>query len=289
MKWSDISEWIHLVLEYEIFSLGKFSFTVWKLALLAIIFGITWFIVRVIRFVMRKRMSQMEMDSGTASAFIQLVKYFLYSLGVIIAMESIGIKINILLASSAALLVGIGFGLQQIFYDLVSGILLLFEGTIRVDDVVEINQDLIGRVKKIGLRTSKIETRDDTYVIVPNSKFISGDVVNWSHIRTSTRFRITVGVAYGSDVEKVRISLLDAAKDQKEVSRMKKPFVRFDDFGDSALIFHLFFWTDETFGVENLKSDIRFRIDQLFRENGIVIPFPQRDLHLKSGSFSKSE
>lgn len=271
------------ILDTELFTFHDVRFTIWNLMWVIFAWVITWSVVRVIRLVLTRKVISRDMDKGSVSALIQLIKYFAYTIAIAILLNSIGVKTTALIASSTALLLGIGLGLQQVFYDFISGIILLFEGTIRVGDVVEIKHEYVGKVMHIGLRTSKIQTRDDTYVIVPNSKFISGDVVNWSHVTTSTRFKVTVGVAYGSDVQLVKNLLLKAADHNNHVETSPTPFVRFDDFGDSALIFELFFWTNETFAVENLKSDLRFKIDDLFRENEVTIPFPQRDLHLKSG------
>jgi small-conductance mechanosensitive channel len=149
-----------------------------------------------------------------------------------------------------------------------------------VGDVVELEGD-VGIVKEIGFRTTKIENRDNIILIIPNSKFIGENVINWSHIEQKTRFSVDVGVAYGSDVELVKKVLLECARDHQEVTEYPKPFVRFDDFGNSSLDFQLFFWTDNAFRVENIKSDLRFAIDKKFRENKITIPFPQRDVHIK--------
>ena len=149
-------------------------------------------------------------------------------------------------------------------------------------DIVEIQENIVGRVIEIGLRTSKIETRDNIIMVVPNSKFVTDIVINWSHIEKKTRFHVDVGVAYGSDVEKVTKALLKCAEDQKNISPSPKPFVRFNDFGNSSLDFQLFFWTTDTFNVESIKSEIRYKIDAAFRKNDIQIPFPQRDIHIKS-------
>lgn len=278
---NEASKAIDGILNTEIFTLHGASFTYWNLLWLVVTLIITWALVRLVKLALTRKVIARDMDKGNVAALVKLIQYFAYTIAVVILLESIGVKMSVLLASSAALLVGIGLGLQQLFYDVVSGILLLFEGTIRVGDIVEVKHELVGRVMDIGLRTSKIETRENTYVIVPNSKFISGDVVNWSHITTSTRFQVTVGVAYGSDVSLVKKCLLQAASEEKGIETKPVPFVRFKDFGESALIFEVFFWTKETFTVENMKSDLRFKIDQLFRENNIQIPFPQRDLHIR--------
>lgn len=278
---NEASKVIDELLSAEIFTLHGTSFTYWNLLWLSLTLFVTWLVLRLVKLFFKRQVVTRGMDRGNVAAILKLIQYFAYTIAVVILLENIGVNMTVLLTGSAALLIGVGLGLQQLFYDIVSGILLLFEGTIRVGDIVEVKQQIVGRVMDIGLRTSKIETRENTYVIVPNSKFISGDVVNWSHITTSTRFSVAVGVAYGSDVQLVKKCLLQAASEEKGVEELPAPFVRFDDFGDSALIFDVYFWTTDTFLVENMKSDMRFKIDHLFRENNIQIPFPQRDLHIK--------
>ena len=150
--------------------------------------------------------------------------------------------------------------------------------------MVELDDGEIGKVKEITFRTTKIETRDNIILIVPNSKFLDSNVINWSHIQKRTRFYVQVGVAYGSDVELVEKVLLESTNNHKDISKTPKPFVRFYDFGSSSLDFQVYFWTDKSFEVENIKSDLRFEIDKQFRKNKIQIPFPQRDVHIKSNS-----
>jgi small-conductance mechanosensitive channel len=180
------------------------------------------------------------------------------------------------------LLVGLGLGLQQIFQDFISGITLIIEGTLKVGDIVEMIDEEVGRVKEISMRTSKIETRDNIILIVPNSKLINDVVINWSHIEKKTRFNVDVGVAYGSDVNLVKEILLACAGNHNQIFSSPEPRVRFTDFGNSSLDFQLLFYTNETFRVEDIKSDLRFQIDEAFRKNKVRIPFPQRDVHLIS-------
>jgi small-conductance mechanosensitive channel len=180
-----------------------------------------------------------------------------------------------------ALLVGVGIGLQQTFNDFFSGILLLFERSIEIGDWVEID-GLVGKVMRIGLRTSIVQTRDNRSVIVPNSKLVVNNVTSWSHGDDVARFDVAVGVAYGSDTELVKNLLLRAAAEQPKVMENPAPFVRMVQFGNSSLDFEIHFWTDEFMFIEDLKSDIRFSIDRLFRENKVVIPFPQSDIWIKS-------
>ena len=176
---------------------------------------------------------------------------------------------------------GVGLGLQQTFNDLTSGIILLFERSIEVGTVVDLG-GTIGIVRKIGLRTSQVETRDNIIIIVPNSKLIVDQVVNWSHFDDKARFNVLVGVAYGSDTEKVKDLLLQVAKENAFVLDHPSPSVFFEGFGDSSLNFKLHFWSRNFMFIERVKSDIRFEIDRVFRVNEVTIPFPQRDLWFKN-------
>ena len=266
-------------LEFELISTAKFKLTIYHLLIALLIVIVTRIILLIIRRIFKRQEKRNRVDLGTSSSIYQLIKYILWVLAIAFAFDTIGIKITFLLASSAALMVGLGLGLQKIFQDFVSGISLLIEGTLKVNDIVEIVEGEVGRVKEINLRTSKLETRDNIILIVPNSKLINDVVINWSHIEKKTRFSVKVGVAYGSDVPLVKSVLLECASEHEFVFTNPAPFVRFLDFGNSSLDFELFFWTTETFRVEDIKSNIRFKIDEAFRKNKIRIPFPQRDVH----------
>jgi len=176
-------------------------------------------------------------------------------------------------------LVGVGIGMQNIFNDVISGFFLLFEQNLKINDVVEVD-GVVGTVKDIGMRTSRILTRDNIEMIVPNSKFISEKVVNWSYNDAKTRFFIKIGVAYGSDINLVKNILLEIAAKHTEILKEPLPRVFFRDFGDSSLNFELAFWTANSLENEVIKSDLRFELNQRFIENNIQIPFPQRDIHL---------
>lgn len=197
--------------------------------------------------------------------------------------ESLGFQINVLLAGSAALLVGIGFGLQPIFADLVSGLFLLFEGTVKIGDVIEAD-GVVGKIHQINLRSTEVRTRDNMIIIVPNSKFVVEKVVNWSHNAESVRFYVDIGVAYGSDVEMVMRVLKEEMDRNSGIERTPGSFVRFTSFGDSSLDFQLIFWTNDPFNVENLKSDLRRAIHARLKAEKIEIPFPQRDIHIRTNS-----
>ncbi|MCB0518589.1 MAG: mechanosensitive ion channel [Saprospiraceae bacterium] len=226
-------------------------------------------------------------DEGRRVAVRQFLIYIVYIAAVFMILQILGIS-SMLLASSAALLVGIGLGLQEMFKDLTSGIIILIEGTIKVGDVVEVD-GLVAFVRKIGLRISVVETRDRVTILIPNSKLVVDKVINWSHLDTATRFIIKVGVAYGSDLELVVKLLLQAAKEHPKVLTTPSPSVQFRNFGDSSLDFELLFFSDDFIRIEFVKSEIRMTIDRLFRQNSVQIPFPQRDLWLKNPEALKME
>jgi small-conductance mechanosensitive channel len=221
-----------------------------------------------------------SIDIGTQYAVNQLVTYVIFVLAFFFSIESLGMNFTVLWGSAAALLVGVGLGLQQTFNDLTSGIILLFDRSIEVGNVVDL-KGTVGIVRKIGLRTSQVETRDNIIIIVPNSKLIVDEVVNWSHFDDKARFKVTVGVAYGSDTELVKELMLSVARDNVFVLEHPSPSVFFAGFGDSSLDFELYFWSRNFMFIERVKSDIRFEIDRKFRENNVTIPFPQRDLWIK--------
>lgn len=221
-----------------------------------------------------------RLDPGREYATRMLFKYFLYTLSLFLAIQALGVSVNMLWAGAAALFVGLGFGLQQIFNDIVSGLILLVEGTVEVNDVVIVD-GIVGVVVRIGLRTSEVETIEKVVIIIPNSKLVSNQVVNWSHNNSCTRFQVELRVAYGSDVQLVERVLLEAADAHPQVRKDPPPRVGLRNFGESGLEFSLYYFSEEFLGNEFVKSDLRFTIERLFREHGVQIPFPQRDLWLR--------
>lgn len=272
------------ILEYKLLDFAKYELTTSNVLAVVFIILVTQLVLFFIKklILSKKAIVNTKMDSGRRRSVFQILKYFIWVVSIGLCLEAIGIQMNVLLAGSAALLVGIGLGLQQIFNDFVSGILLLFEGTIEVGDVVEVD-GIVGRVVNIKLRTSEIISRDDINIIIPNHKMVSENVINWSHSGEKTRFYVQVGVAYGTDTDKVITISREVLINHPMVCQEPKPFIRFNDFGDSALIFQLIFWSEDIFRIEIIKSDIRIELDKAFRQNGISIPFPQRDLHLRTG------
>lgn len=255
-------------------------------AILIILFTrlVLWILTEIVLYPYYK---QKEINVGSQYAINRLLTYFVLVIAVIGTLQYVGINLTVLLGGAAALLVGIGLGLQQTFNDLICGIILLFERTVEVGDIVDMS-GLVGTVKKIGLRTSLVETREQVSVIVPNSRLVAENVINWSHFDSKARFKVGVGVAYGSDTALVKEILLAAAEKHNRIVRRPKPFVRFVNFGDSSLDFEILFWTRDLIGIEDVKSDLRFEIDTRFREADISIPFPQRDLWIKQ-DFTKEK
>ena len=207
------------------------------------------------------------------------VRYLIYVVVILLTMGAAGIDITLLITASAALFVGIGLALQQLIQDVIAGILILVDKSLRVGDIVELD-GRIGKVFEIKLRSTRALTRDDKVLIIPNHKFISDVIYNYTQNHRMTREAVKVGVAYGSDVQLVSSLLLQAVQDQRGVLKNPRPFVLFDDFGDSALLFSVHFFVNDVFSDPRVKSTIRYKIDALFREHGVTIPFPQRDVHL---------
>jgi small-conductance mechanosensitive channel len=220
-------------------------------------------------------------DQGSQFAFNQLLKYFIYFIAVFMALSQLGINMTLIWTGAAALLVGVGLGLQQTFNDFISGIVLLFERSTSVGDILEFGGN-VGIVREIGLRASVIETRQNISMVVPNSKLVNDNVINWSHFSNRVRFDVSVGVAYGSDTERVKEIMVQVVKEHKDVLKYPTPFVRFMDFGDSSLNFTVYFFSRNFMFIEDVKSDIRFKIDAQFRASGVTIPFPQRDVWFKN-------
>lgn len=275
---------IRQILEYNILELDKLNIQVFQLVVVLILYLATKLSLYIIkRILYRRAQSQNDMlDQGKYHSIYLLVKYFIWIISISFMLKALGVDVSILLASSAALFVGLGLGLQQTFNDVVSGIIILFERTIKVNDVVDID-GLVGRVIQINLRTTTITTPDDIVILVPNRRFINENVINWSHSREATRFDVNVGVAYGTDTDKVKRILYKVAEGHPSILCDKEHdiIIRFTDFADSSLNFQVKFWTADTFTINAIRSDLRFEINRRFNQEGIEIPFPQRVVHMR--------
>ena len=275
----DLWEGIREVLNYGL-HLGEgeksIHITVGLLLALALALIAAHVVMRSLRSFMTRKMS--GEDKLKFFSIFKYIKYLIYVGVVLVTMSAAGIDITILITASAALFVGIGLALQELVQDIIAGILILVDKSLRVGDIVEV-EGKVGKIFEIKLRTTRALTRDDKVLVIPNHKFISDVIYNYTQNHRTTREKVRVGVAYGSDVELVTKLLLQAAGEQKGVLKNPAPFVNFEDFGDSALIFGLNFFISDAFTDPRTKSDIRYRIDALFREHKVTIPFPQRDVH----------
>jgi len=268
---------INDILNYTFNLSDKIHISILDILILIIVFFATSFILKISRKIVNKRLE--DQDKDKFKVLFSFLKYFIYILVTIIALDSLGIKISVLLAGSAALLVGLGLGLQTLFQDIISGIFMLLDKTIHINDVIEVDKK-IGKVFEINLRTTRAMTIDDKVVIIPNHIFLTNTLYNWTQNGKLIIESIDIGVAYGSNLDKVKNLLLEAGKEHPKVLNSKNLDVLFMDFGNNSLQFRLRFSTTNSFMLPKIKSDLRFAIDKKFRKNNIQIPFPQRDIHI---------
>ena len=275
------------IIEIEFFQLGKYSLTVGILATVLIIIIFTKLALWILRKILFRNKNIKKYEEGNLHSLFQIIKYVVWIITILIILDTLGLKLNILFAGSAALLVGIGLGLQSTFNDFISGIILLFEGSIKVGDILEIDNDVV-KIKKISMRTSVAINRDDIITILPNSLITTNKVINWSHQTKKTRFRINIGVAYGSDVDLVVSILKESAAEYLNDKNASTINVKFLDFGSSSLNFVLLFYSKDIFRIETVKSEIRKVINRKFIKNKITVPYQQIDLHVKQNHYQKS-
>jgi small-conductance mechanosensitive channel len=226
-----------------------------------------------------------QLGRGLRFTFDRVFHYVIMIVAIFISLSTVGIDLSALTVFAGVIGVGIGFGLQNIASNFISGLILLFERPIKVGDRVVID-DIIGDVEKINMRATIIRTLDEEHIIVPNSYFLEEQVINRSYGTQKLRLVIPIGVAYGSDVNLVKELLEKIATDEalqtEETLLQPKPFVNFVGFGDSSLDFELFIWIKNQTEFVKIKSNINFRIYEIFTLHNIEIPFPQRDLHVRS-------
>ncbi|OQY00518.1 MAG: mechanosensitive ion channel protein MscS [Bacteroidetes bacterium 4572_117] len=274
-------EAINNFLDFEIFKVSEYSLKVYTLFVIFLIFLVTKLVLWLLKKALFRENKLNRIDDGNTYALFQIIKYIIWVISIGLILESIGIDVTVLIAGSAALLVGVGLGLQQTFNDIISGIILLTEGTTKVGDVLEIDGEVV-MIEQIGLRTSKGLSRDEIVIIMPNSAITTNKVINWSHQSKKTRFNIDVGVAYGSNVELVTKVLEESVLEHTKIQNSNFIETRFVNFGDSSLDFQVLFYSKNIFRIEKIKSEIRMIINRKFIENNITIPFPQMDMHLIS-------
>lgn len=269
-------------LQYPLINLGDSSITVllllkiilWLTAVLVVNFGFR-------RLVVDRLLARTRLEAGLRFAISRIFGYVFVLLGFYIALLASGVNLSSLAVIAGALGIGIGFGLQNIVANFVSGLVLLAERPVAIGDRIEVG-GVAGRVTNIALRSTTVVTNDNISIIVPNNDLVTQPVTNWSHDDPKVRIRVPVGVAYGTDPEKMRRVLLDVGAAVPGALAAPAPAVYFEGFGDSALNFELAVWTREmSQSPRRFRSDINFAIEKALRENGIEIPFPQRVVHLQ--------
>lgn len=273
---------LRTTLNFKLFSVGGTDFTIWTIvSALFFIVLLVFFASVFTRVLKNKILTRYKMDIGLRDAIGNLFKYLTIAIGVIIIFSTVGIDLSAFTVLLGTLGVGIGFGLQNITGNFVSGISLLIERPVKVGDRIEVGETA-GDVIKIGLRATVILTNDNIAIIVPNSNFITKEVVNWSYVDKNVRLRIPLGVSYSSDVRLVEKLLLEVASENEDVLADPAPAVRFIGLGDSALEFELRIWTTSLLSRPGkITSDLYFAIFQKFKEHQVEIPFPQRVVHIK--------
>lgn len=271
------------VLKVPLFTLGDSPFT-----LITFIYLVTSTLILSLaasalnKVIAYRLLSKSQIELGVRIALGSIVKYLLLVIGFIIILQTAGINLSSLTILMGALGVGIGFGLQNITNNFVSGIIILLERPIKVGDRIEVDK-VSGNVVDISMRATEILTNDNISIIVPNSQFISQTVINWSHTNRSVRFNFPVGVSYREDPQVVKQVLLDIAMDNPGVLKNPRPDVLFFEYGESAMNFNLRVWTREYINSPGvLRSQLYYEIARRFREKGIEIPFPQYDIHIKN-------
>ncbi|MDJ0571344.1 MAG: mechanosensitive ion channel [Pleurocapsa sp. MO_192.B19] len=264
------------------FSLGGNEFSILRLLILIGLFIGAIILSGYITDLLRNNILQATRITRGSQEIISIItKYGLISLSTVVLLQANGLNLSSLALIGGALSVGIGLGLQDIARNFASGIVLLFERSIQVGDFIQVGEHL-GVVEEVRTRSVVLKTLDRISIIVPNSRFLSEEVINWNHRKSVSRLHLPVGVDYGSDVNKVKSALLQAAAEHLEVLRHPQPQVFFTEFGDSSLNFELLVWTSDPSRQALLKSDLYFRIEEIFKEQQIQIPFPQRDINLKA-------
>ncbi|WP_127024503.1 mechanosensitive ion channel family protein [Flagellimonas beolgyonensis] len=253
------------------------NLTLGLLLLLTVALIGTKFLLKWLRHIITRKMEQEDKQKFTS--VFKFSNYVVYLVAVLITLSAAGVDITLVITASAALFVGLGLALQELFKDVLGGIFIIIDKSLQVGDVVEVDGK-VGKVFEIKLRTTRAITRDDKVLILPNHKFISDIVYNYTQNHKTTREKVDVGVAYGSDVELVTKILMQITTEQKNILKNPKPFVLFEDFGDSALLFSINFFTNDSFRDPRIKSELRYKINAKFKENNITIPFPQRDVHI---------
>ena len=245
------------------------------------VFFLTYLFLKVFRRIVFK-----TLNNDTKLKFrgiLTFFNYLVYLIVILITLDNVGVKVSTIFAASAALLVGVSLALQTLIQDVFSGISILADQTVHVGDVIQVDGQ-VGRVENIMLRTTRAVTRDNKVLIIPNHKFLTSILYNWTENGTLTKESIHFGVAYNTDVKLLEDTVIEITNAHPKVLKKPEPFLLFEDFGDSALMFQLFFSMNKSFEANLVKSDLRFKIFEKLKAINIEIPFPQRVVTLKNNT-----
>jgi small-conductance mechanosensitive channel len=279
--WDVVFPGLKSVLTYSV-NVGTMSFSLWNIIMFFFIIWITIQISRLIRNIFESEVRIRDrMRKGAPGAMSLLLRIAIFTVGFLLAIAAAGVQMDRLAILLGAFGVGIGFGLQNIFNNLVSGIIIAFERPIKEGDIIEVGS-LLGIVKEIGIRSSVIRTYDGSEVVTPNGNLISNDLINWTRADMRRRAEVQVGVAYGTDPQRVIDLLLDTCGQYEKALKQPAPLALFTGFGDSSLNFRLLFWIEDADVRLILQSEMAVRVNEAIVAAGITIPFPQRDLHVKT-------
>jgi len=268
-------EHVEKILGFRLIDTKSIDFSVFDLLVLVFAFVFTGIALRIIFRIIIKKIP--EQDKNKFVGVFQFFKYIVYIFVVMFTLHASGVNMNVFLTASAALFVGIGLALQTFFQDIISGVLMILDQSLHVGDVIEVDGK-VGKVTEIRLRTTRAVTRNDRVMIIPNHQFMSETLFNWTQNNSTNREQVTVGVAYGSDVQLVKKLLEDCVRETEGVVVDEGITVLFQDFGDSALDFAVTFSVSDGMKSPKIQSEIRFKIDAVFRQHNISIPFPQREI-----------
>tara|TARA_A100001011_G_C14156575_1_gene776339 strand:+ start:70 stop:909 length:840 start_codon:yes stop_codon:yes gene_type:complete len=268
-----INKFIEL-LNYN-FTIGSATFTPKTILIVILVFLLTSFMLKILRKIIFRTLAK---DTRIKfKSIFSFINYFIYIVVILIILQNIGVDVTAIFAASAALLVGVGLALQTFIQDIISGIFILIDKSVLVGDIIQVDGQ-IGQVENIKLRTTRAVTRENKVLIIPNHKFLTSILFNWTENGIITKEIVEIGVAYKSNPKQIKSLLLEIAKSHEKVLSNPAPSVLFDDFGESALIFQLYVSVDSSFSANLVKSDLRFTIFEVFEKEGIEIPFPQRSL-----------
>jgi len=272
---------IYDILSYKIITISGQAITLSHILLIPAVILTGIILTRWIAKLISKRLVIKKVDPNVIHLLIRLFYVIAMAVLLVTTLELINVPITAFAFLSGAIAIGVGFGAQNIINNFISGWILMWERPIRIGDFLEV-EDAKGVVEEINTRSTRIRRVDGVHLLIPNSKLLENTVVNWTLIDSLVRTSVKVGVAYGSPVKKVAELVLQATTDQEKVVKTPLPIVTFEDFGDNALMFEVTFWLDSIAegGLRVMRSNIRFRLEELFEENNIVVAYPQRDLHI---------